>query len=154
MWLQLLREEEALTRAALQMEPALGDSLSLLSSSLFVVFRSSLTALCLSFPLYSSVSPSFSILITLSPILPSSPSLPPYIFLSGTHHLSSVVFLCHPLLPSPAHFHSSIQFKELYWHHKMNFTVSLSVSLLSNICLLQTNSTKLCRVPCRLVSIQ
>lgn len=76
-----------------------------------------------------SLSPSFrfdySLLLHFS--TPSHHSFLP-IFLSGTHHLSSVVFLRHPHPSPPLIFTPSIQFRELYWHHKMNFTVSASLS--------------------------
>lgn len=150
-WRCSRRAGEALTWAAVQIELALRDSLSLLLSSLFVfplpLHPSSLTAFCLPFLPRLSLSPSFhfdySLLLHLSAaslFSAASSTLPSFlpIFLSGTHHLSSVVFLCHPHPPLPLIFTPSIQFKELYWHHKMNF-MSLGLSFW-NICLLLTNS--------------
>lgn len=81
-----------------------------------------------------------------------SSSLSPYLLLSVLITLCCFIFLppptipfflyfclvptiCHPLSSSvtptaspPLIFTPSIQFRELYWHHKMNFTVSASLS--------------------------
>lgn len=88
---------------------ALRDSHSPLLSHLFVfslpLCPSSLTALCLPPLLYLAQSPSFHFdySLPLHLLAPTSSSILP-IFLSGTHHLSSVVSLPPPT--PPTHFHS------------------------------------------------